>query len=69
MKLNNIFKKLRLDLQFNQKELADILGMKQSTLSNYETGKRNPSLKVCYKIIKIAKLKGIIISIEDLRPE
>lgn len=43
--------------------------MNQTTLSNYETGKRKPSLNACYKIINLVKLKNIILSIEDLRPE
>lgn len=30
----------REDAQLNQKELADLLGLSQSTLSNYEKGKR-----------------------------
>lgn len=69
MKQNNIFKQLRIYLQLDQHSFANLLNMKQSTVSNYETGKRKPSLRVCYKLINLAKLKGIVISIEDLRPD
>ncbi|HXK00740.1 MAG TPA: helix-turn-helix transcriptional regulator [Buchnera sp. (in: enterobacteria)] len=61
-------KKLRKKLGFNQKELSDLLFIKQCTLSNYETGKRKPSLKVCYNIIRLAKLKNIEIKLEYLMP-
>lgn len=63
------FKSLRQSLDLSQEELAQLLSMKQSTLSNYETGKRKPSLSVCYKIIRLMKLKNIVIALEDLRPE
>lgn len=63
------FKQLRSKLELSQEELASLLNMKQSTLSNYETGKRKPSLAVCYKIIRLMKLKDIIVSLEELRPE
>ena len=63
------FKLLRSQLELSQEDLANLLNMRQSTLSNYETGKRKPSLSVCYKIIRLMKLKNIIIALEDLRPE
>jgi DNA-binding XRE family transcriptional regulator len=63
------FKLLRSKLELSQEDLANLLNMKQSTLSNYETGKRKPSLSVCYKIIRLMKLKNIIVALEDLRPE
>jgi len=63
------FKQLRSKLELSQEDLAHLLNMKQSTLSNYETGKRKPSLSVCYKIIRLMKLKNIIVALEDLRPE
>jgi DNA-binding XRE family transcriptional regulator len=65
----SIFKSLRNQLQLSQEDLASLLSMRQSTLSNYETGKRKPSLSVCYRIIRLMKLKNIIVSLEELRPE
>jgi DNA-binding XRE family transcriptional regulator len=69
MKSNEVFKNIRLDLNLSQIDLSNLLSIKQSTLSNYETGKRKPSLRICYKLIKLAKLKGININIEKLRPD
>lgn len=65
----SIFKSLRNQLELSQEDLAALLSMRQSTLSNYETGKRKPSLSVCYRIIRLMKLKNIIVSLEELRPE
>jgi DNA-binding XRE family transcriptional regulator len=64
-----IFKNIRHHLELSQEEFAKILSMRQSTLSNYETGKRKPSLRVCYKIIRLMQLKNIVVALEDLRPE
>lgn len=65
----SIFKSLRNQLELSQEDLASLLSMRQSTLSNYETGKRKPSLRVCYKIIRLMKLKHIVVALEDLRPD
>lgn len=69
MNSSEVFKKLRLSLCLSQVDLSNLLSIKQSTLSNYETGKRKPSFKICYKLIKLAKLKGLDINIEYLRPD
>lgn len=69
MSSSSVFKSLRHQLELSQEELASLLSMRQSTLSNYETGKRKPSLRVCYQIIKLMKLKNVIVSLEDLRPD
>lgn len=65
----SVFKSLRNQLELSQEDLASLLSMRQSTLSNYETGKRKPSLPVCYRIIRLMKLKNILVSLEELRPE
>jgi len=65
----DVFKSLRVLLELSQIDLANLLSIKQSTLSNYETGKRKPSLGVCYKLMKLVKLKNVHIDLEDLRPE
>lgn len=66
---NNNIKKIRKDLGINQIEMANLLSISQSTLSNYECGRRRPCLKICYKIINLLKIKNIIINLEYLRPE
>lgn len=67
--MNNIIKDIRKQLGLTQREISYLLNIKQCTWSNYETKKRNISLKIAYKLIKIAKLKGIETKIEVLKPE
>lgn len=62
-------KDIRCKLGFSQFEIANILSMNQSSWSNCENGKRSLSIKKCYKLINLAKLKDIDISLEYLRPE
>lgn len=68
----NISEKLidiRTKLGLSQKSISDLLSIKQSTWSNYETGKRKPSVRVSYKLIRLAKLKDIDILLEYLKPD
>jgi transcriptional regulator with XRE-family HTH domain len=62
-------KTLRNQMNLTQIQLSNLLNIDQCTLSNYETGKRKPSFKICYRLIKIAKLKDINVDIEYLRPD
>ena len=61
-------KDIRFKLGLSQFEISGMLFMSQSGWSNCENGKRNLSIKRCYQLIKLAKLKEIHISIEYLRP-
>lgn len=67
--MNYKLKDLRTTLGFSQREIANLLSMEQCSWSNCENGRRNLSLKACYKLIKLAKLKDIELSIEYLKPE
>jgi len=51
--MNNQLKKYRLENKLTQQVLADRIGINKTTYSNFETGARNPSLKVALKIQKI----------------
>ena len=62
MKLN--IRNLRVQKGLKQKELADYLGIKQNTLSQYEIGIRKPNI---YVLAEIAQLFDC--SIEDLIKE
>lgn len=62
-------KDIRYKLGLSQFDISKLLSMNQSSWSNCEKGKRNLSLKKCYKLIQIARLKEIYISIEYLRPD
>ena len=59
---------IRNKLGLSQYEISNILSMSQSAWCNCEAGRRNLSIKRCYKLIDLAKLKEIFISIEYLRP-
>jgi len=51
MKMN--ISELRKEKGFSQKELADMLGVAQNTISNWETGTREPDLKTILELCKI----------------
>lgn len=44
---------LRLENNLSQKELSDKVGVKQNTISQIESGARNPSLSVAQKLSKV----------------
>gem|GEM_PF-4009056 len=69
MKTNDFIKHLRLEMNLSQIEICNLLSIKQSTFSNYETGKRKPSISICYKLIKLAKIKGITVTLENIIPD
>lgn len=54
-KLGKKIKMARVELDLNQTELADKIGAKQKSISNYETGTVLPSLATLEKIAKILK--------------
>lgn len=47
--LGEKLKQLRLDRKLNQKQLGEIMGLAVSTISNHETGARDPSLEALIK--------------------
>ncbi len=54
-KLGKKIKMARVELDLNQTELADKIGAKQKSISNYETGTALPSLATLSKIAKFLK--------------
>ena len=46
-------KNLRLLFNFTQKELADKLNIRQNTYSQYENGRREPSIEILIKLSEI----------------
>ena len=54
-KLGKKIKMARVELDLNQTELADKIGAKQKSISNYETGTAFPSLATLSKIAKTLK--------------
>lgn len=62
------FKKLRIDLEMSQIEMAESIGVNRVTISGYETGRKLPSIGTAHKIIKLAHSKGIKFTLEDIYP-
>ena len=48
--------------------LAEKLGFEQSTISNYENGRRMPELDVCRSLVAVFCDLGIEIGLDDLFP-
>lgn len=59
--MDNNLKKLRLKNKLTQKELADIVGISQQQLSQYEKGINYPKIEIAKKISDFFK-----ISINDI---
>lgn len=62
-------KELRTKLGLSMRSFSNELKISNNTFSNYESGKRKPSIETCYKIISYAKKHGIPIKISWLRPK
>lgn len=43
-------KELRVEKDMSQTELADIVGLKQTTISQYENGSRRPNISIAKKL-------------------
>lgn len=57
---------IRRTLNLSQAELASAMGVTQSALSQYETGRCQPLIKHAKKLIAFAGGRGILISLEDV---
>lgn len=65
----NKMREIREFLGFTQKEISDLLNISQCAYSQYELGNRSPSIKVSYKLIKLASLSGMKLTLELIKPE
>jgi DNA-binding XRE family transcriptional regulator len=66
--MEHIVTKLRKKLNLRKSEMADLLDISTPGLHNYEIGRRLPKPEIAYRIIDIAKLNGVILTLEDLYP-
>lgn len=55
MNVSNIFKEVRDHLSMTQIDLSKVLGIHQTTISQIENGKCNPSMDVLVKLVKLAR--------------
>jgi len=68
--LKEIFKNLRIEYGYTQKQLAKLLICEHNTISQYETGKRTIPLEVLISLTKIYSLPlDYIIGITEIKKE
>ncbi|EMG3683458.1 TPA: helix-turn-helix transcriptional regulator [Serratia marcescens] len=51
-----------------QQQLASALGWNQSRIGNYESGKRNPDLSTCRRIVEVLNSLGAECSLDSVFP-
>lgn len=66
--MNQFIFMLRRKLKLTQREMAKILDISSTTLHNYEVGERFPRLYIAYRIIDLATLNDMKITLEDIYP-
>ena len=52
-----MLKKARQRRKLTQQALADKVGIRQETIARLETGKRQPSMDLLYRLAKVLKVK------------
>ena len=56
---SKVLKELRINAGYSQKQVYDILGIRQSTFSAWETGRAEPSADMLLKLCKLYKVNDI----------
>ncbi len=64
--MSNPFQRFRSQTDMGQVELAAALGVKQSTVSMYESGIRRPRVSVAEAFVKLAKARRIRMSLDEI---
>jgi len=59
-------KEARSELGYSQRKLSSLIGTTQGNLSNWESGKRCPPLKVIIEIIDFLKQLGVHVEPEEV---
>lgn len=60
------FENFRKDLQLSQQQLGELIGVRQSAISQYEKKKRAPKTKTARKFIRVAKEHGKNYSLDEV---
>lgn len=64
--MNNQIKFYRRQLDMTQEDLAGELGQKQSSISNYENGQRQPDIETAKNIVAAFAKRGLSVGLDDL---
>ena len=68
-KLGESLRKIRIENNFTQKNIADVLGIDRTTYTYYETGASNPSPKTLIALSQIYNISvGYLMGVEENRP-
>ena len=67
MKQRNNVEKIMLRLGLTRAQLAKAMDMTTASIYYYVNNLRQPSVKACMKLMKIAKKRGITITMDDIR--
>lgn len=65
-KLNSPIRNLRIKLGLEVKELSELMGIKSVNLMDFEEMRKNPTLETLIKLKKIARDRGLEVSLDDL---
>lgn len=65
----NALAKARISLNLKQKDLAEQVGLVQSTIGQYEIGARVPSIKTARKVVKALNDLGGNFTFDDVFPD
>lgn len=69
MSVGKQIKLLRVELEISQNHLAKLLGVTATAVYNWESNRKKLSVKMAQALIKIAKEKGITLSLDQLFKE
>ncbi len=68
MKKKSPIKLVRLKMGISQASFAKMLNLSRSAVAFYESDERFPKKSTAYKLIDIAKSRGIHVTLEDIYP-
>jgi transcriptional regulator with XRE-family HTH domain len=66
MRLGEVIKRIRFEGELTQKEVANIVGCTQVSISRIRRNEQFPTLPLLLKIIKLAKSYNIAVELEEL---
>ncbi len=52
IELGERIKEKRISLELSQKQLSELIGVHQTSISQYESGEKTPSIEVLIKLVK-----------------
>lgn len=68
--LADSLRKIRVENNFTQQNIADVLGIDRSTYSYYESGATAPSPRTLFKLSQVYNVTvGFLMGVEENRPE